>query len=231
VSAFEDAMDRLLGGGEAEDGELDGVTEIAKLDPFRVDAVTHPANGVPTLLIKALPAKLGAGDALEVMGRRSRPLQAVVPRIQSRVLKAGDEKRFSLHLAYPAWGIDVCQAQDGFKDTISAEQLEAGAWNFLKNGAQIGLYHADGTAGPGTGRCVESYIWRAPPWTITATDGSEQVIKAGDWMIGIQWADDGAWQAIKSGRLRGVSMMGDAVRQALSPETARRIRERRSGHG
>lgn len=232
MSAWGDAWKIIHGVDEDEDGEFAGVTEIAKLDPVRMDAVAVPASGVPTLLIKALPAKLSARDALAAMGHSTRPFQAVpVPRIQSQVLKSKKEKRFSLHLAYPAWGVDTAKAADGFTDTISAEQLEAGAWNFLKNGAEIGLYHQDGTGGQDTGRCVESYIWRAPPWTLTATDGSRQVIKEGDWMIGIEWTSDEAWSAIKSGRLRGVSMQGYAERQALQPATAERIRERKRGNG
>lgn len=193
-----------------------------------MDAVRNPATGVATLLIKAIPGP-DAAEVLASLGYSTRPVvPAPVPRIAPQVLKATAEKRFSLHLAYPAWGIDTAAAQDGYRDTVSDEELERGAWNFLKNGGQIGLYHEAGQGGPGVGSCVESYIWRGPPWSLSAMDGSAQVIKAGDWMIGIQWASDDAWDAIKSGRLRGVSMMGYAEREALRPATAQRIRERRA---
>lgn len=231
MSAWGDAWSVLLG-GEDEGDEFGGVTEIAKLDPWRVDAVRNPATGVATLLLKAIPGPRSAEDALEAMGYSTRPHRAgVVPRITPRVLKANAERQFSLHLAYPAWGVDTATALDGMRDTISPDELELGAWQFLKNGGQIGMFHEDGHAGPDVGRCVESYIWRAPPWKLTATDGSEQVIKAGDWMIGVQWESPAAWSAIKSGRCKGVSIQGDAIRRALTPAAIQGIRERRKGNG
>ena len=92
--------------------------------------------------------------------------------------------------------------------------------NAIGSGGEIGALHQDGTEGDGL--LVESYVYRGPDWTVKATDGSEQVIKAGDWLVGVIWSDD-AWAAFKSGESTGVSMQGAAVRKTPSPADLARV--------
>src|SRR5262249_32445570 len=119
------------------------------------------------------------------------------------------EKRYTLTCVYQADRADRGVAQDGFKDFAPAGALQDAAWSFLKKGGQVGLNHEGGA---GAGAVVESYLWPAADWTLTAAGGSTQTIKKGDWMAGIIWSP-GAWQAIKRGELTGVSMQGAARRR------------------
>ncbi|MEE1838204.1 XkdF-like putative serine protease domain-containing protein [Streptomyces sp. SP17KL33] len=117
-----------------------------------------------------------------------------------------DEQRYVLGVAYQA-GPDpmIKRGADGGRDFFSPEELEKAAWGFLQNGAQVGLFHADGTEGAAT--VVESYIYRGPDW---ALDGGV-VVKSGDWLVGAI-LDEHAWQLYKSGRVTGWSPQGSARR-------------------
>jgi len=141
--------------------------------------------------------------------------------IAGRLIKTAPERRFTLHVAYPAFKPDTTIAADGYRDFAGDEATEEAAWNYLTKSPEVGLWHANGTEG--AGRVVESYVYRGPDWTITAKDGTTQIIKAGDWLVGIQWSEL-AWKDILAGRINGVSMQGKAVRRAPSPESLRRLR-------
>lgn len=140
--------------------------------------------------------------------------------IKAIVVKASDEKRFTLQVAYPADSPDAAVARDGFQDFASPEAVEKAAHSYMANHREVGLFHAEGTDGAGT--VVESYVYRGPDWHVPAPDGSTQVIKSGDWLIGIKW-DEPAWELIKSGDITGVSMQGGAKRRTPSPADIARV--------
>jgi Putative phage serine protease XkdF len=142
--------------------------------------------------------------------------------VATQVIKATEESRFTLALAYPALRSDAGVAQDGFRDFASAEAVEKAAWSYLQKSPRVGLWHAQGT--DGAGDCVESYVYRGPDWQISAPDGSAQVVKSGDWLVGIVWTPE-TWRLIKSGQVRGVSMQGSAVRRKPSAETLAALRQ------
>lgn len=120
------------------------------------------------------------------------------------VVKGDDEKRYTLGVAYPA------DRLDGHGEFMRPDELEQTAWGYVTKGREIGLFHADGTVGHGT--VVESYLYRGPDWTLTAVDGSTQVVKAGDWLLGAVW-DEAAWSLIKAGHVDGWSMQGVSLRR------------------
>jgi hypothetical protein len=144
--------------------------------------------------------------------------------VKGIVVKSDDERRYTLTVAYPADSADVGVARDGFQDFAAAEAVEKAAWSFMKNGGHIGAFHQDGTEG--FGDLVESYVYRGPDWAIKAADDTEQVVKAGDWLIGTVWSEDG-WNLIKSGEANGVSMQGGAKRRAPSPADVARVKGRK----
>lgn len=183
-------------------GDLAGLTELVEIGPDRLDGVSDPANGMPALLLKQT-------------GRKPR-------RVSARLLKTTDEKRFGLYVAYPAGRADRAVAADGHRDFAGAAAVEAGAWTFLDKGAAVGLGHLPATEG--AGRVVESWIHRAPPWTLTAADGSTQTVHPGDWLVGIIWTPE-AWAMVKAGDLAGVSMQGSARRRRPSPEALAGLRK------
>lgn len=130
------------------------------------------------------------------------------------VVKAVAEKRYTLTCAYPADKPDVAVARDGHTDFVSKDALEDAAHNFMLKHRKIGAWHADGT--DGAGEVCESYIYRGPDWHLQASDGSQQVIKAGDWLLGVRW-DEPTWALIKSGQIGGVSPQGTAQRRVPDP--------------
>jgi hypothetical protein len=144
--------------------------------------------------------------------------------IKGVVVKSDDESRYTLTVAYPADSPDAAKARDGFQDFASAETVEKAAWSYMRNaianGGEIGAFHADGTEGDGI--LVESYVYRGPDWKVEAADGSSQVVKAGDWLVGVIWSEQ-AWADFKSGESKGVSMQGDAVRRTPTPADVARV--------
>lgn len=138
---------------------------------------------------------------------------------KQELVKSVDEKRYTLSVGYPADLADVAVARDGHRDFASRDEIEKAAWGYLANGGGVGLHHADGTEGHG--RVVESYIYRGPDWT-----ENTQVIKSGDWLVGIVWDTD-TWDAIKKGSIRGTSMQGTAKRRAPNPADVARVVNRR----
>lgn len=207
-AVFKTAMDGgagLLDLDPDEDDEF--ITELEVILPERVDGVSGPANGAPTLMLKALGSRAAA------------PLP-------TRVVKTEGDKRVSVHLAYPSMRADQTRAMDGFRDFAGPDAVQDAAWHFMKQGAKIGLGHQQGTTGAGT--CVESWVHRADPWTITAVDGTTQTIMPGDWLIAVQWPAD-TWELVKSGVINGVSMQGTATRRKPSPEALAALRKSKGG--
>lgn len=151
--------------------------------------------------------------------------------IAVRVLKADDERRYTLDVAYPADKADVAIALDKHKDFASKAVVEDAAWNYMRNYRQVGLCHtpdqaaAVGTqlAQDGAAELVESYVYRGPDWTVKAADGTEQLIKAGDWLVGFIWVP-AAWDLIKSGKIGGVSVEGGAKRRKPTREALANLR-------
>ena len=136
-------------------------------------------------------------------------LAAIRPRL--RVVKAED-RRFVLGVAYPASDVDV------HGEFVGPDELERTAWNYLRK-QEIGLFHADGTTGHAVP--VESYIWRAEPWTTVDTSGAGQTVMPGDWLLGALW-DPRAWGVVKSGRVQGWSIDGQARRRPVARSDVRR---------
>jgi hypothetical protein len=136
------------------------------------------------------------------------------------VVKADLTRRYTLMMGYPAYKADTAVAQDGYRDFAGEEAVEDAAWAFMKS-RQVGLFHEDGTEGAGD--VVESYVYRGPDWTIKAADGSEQVIKAGDWLVGVVW-NEPSWQGILDGRIGGGSMQGKARRRIPAAEALAGLR-------
>jgi len=141
--------------------------------------------------------------------------------IAGLVVKSTEEQRYTLTVAYPANKPDVAVAQDGYRDFASTEAVEKAAWNYLRKSPNIGLWHENGTDGAGT--VCESYIYRGPDWVVKAADGSEQVIKAGDWLMGIIWSEQ-SWPLVKQGLIGGVSPQGRAKRRMPDPAAVANLR-------
>jgi hypothetical protein len=151
--------------------------------------------------------------------------------IATRVIKAEPERRYTLNVIYPADKADVAVALDGHRDFASKAVVEDAAWNYMRHYRQVGVAHSPehaasmGTAfkADGAAEVVESYIYRGPDWTIKAADGSEVVIKAGDWLGGFIWSPE-AWAEIQAGRISGVSPEGGAKRRKPTADAVANLR-------
>jgi hypothetical protein len=137
------------------------------------------------------------------------------------LVKSEATRRYTLTVAYPADKPDTSVAADGYRDFAGKSAVEDAAWAYLTKSPEVGLWHADGT--DGAGQVVESYIYRGPDWTVKAADGSEHVVKAGDWLLGIVWSPD-AWARVEAGEIGGVSMQGRAARRKPSAEAVASLR-------
>lgn len=152
--------------------------------------------------------------------------------IATRLLKADDERRYTLNVIYPADKADIGKALDGHRDFASKAVVEDAAWSYMQKYRQVGTAHNPGHAASlgvtfkadGSADLVESYIYRGPDWAIKATDGSEVVIKAGDWLGGFIWSPDD-WAAIKEGKLGQVSVEGGVTRRRPSPDAVANLRD------
>ena len=120
-------------------------------------------------------------------------------------------QRFVLGVAYPANRVD------GHGEFMRPEELEKAAWDYARNHRRIGFYHADGTEGHAD--VVESYIWRGPDWVTTDIDGREQVIKAGDWVLGAI-LDEPGFHLVTTRKADGWSVDGVARRHRTTRPSA-----------
>lgn len=121
-----------------------------------------------------------------------------------KALVPGVPKRYVLGVASAADDLD------GHGEFTSAEEVEKAAWNYARNHRRIGFFHVDGTETHAD--LVESYIYRGPDWVTTDIDGNEQVIKAGDWLLG-GILDEPGFDLVLKRKADGWSMDGLARRR------------------
>lgn len=149
-----------------------------------------------------------------------------------QVLKSEPERRYTLNVVYPADKADIGKALDGHRDFASKAVVEDAAWNYMRNYREVGAFHTPEQAvaagatlkATGAAELVESYVYRGPDWAIKAADGSEVVIKAGDWLAGFIWSPED-WTSIQEGKIGGVSVEGKAKRRKPSPEAIANLRD------
>jgi hypothetical protein len=117
-------------------------------------------------------------------------------------------------VAYPANRVD------GHDEFMTTDNVRKSMWTFMDQtmGQQIGLHHADGTVGHGMVRACYQWPEGAPDWVTTAADGSTQVVKSGDWVLGVEF-DAETWPRIRRGEFNGWSIQGmGARRESEAPQ-------------
>lgn len=179
--------------------DLNGAAKAAGISPR--EAAENVLGGVEHALAKGLPSE---------------------PAPAGTMLKSDDEKRVALFVAYPANKPDVGTALDGFRDFASKGVIESAAWNWLARGGHLGLWHernADDLY-----EVVASDLHHGPDWVLKATDGSEQRIVDGDWLVTVRAKTPEAWALIKSGVIGGASPQGAAKRRTPTPEALAGLR-------
>lgn len=87
---------------------------------------------------------------------------------------------------------------DSDGDVVTPTKIEQVAHKFLESYGNIDLQHTLNNVG----RVIESFI--AP----SDLNYNDFVVPKGSWMMGVRVTDDNAWNAVKSGKLTGFSIMG-----------------------
>lgn len=193
---------------------------------FMPDCDHGDARAITTLLLQGAADMINS-DVPTVVGNIAKTLAACAtkgatgPGVAGVVVKSDAPRRYTLTVAYPANKPDAHVAQDGHRDFASPQAVEEAAWNYLHKSPKVGLWHQTGT--DGAGDVVESYVYRGPDWHLTAADGSEQVIKAGDWLMGIRWTPE-TWPLVEKGLIGGVSPQGRAKRRVPSADAVANLR-------
>lgn len=108
------------------------------------------------------------------------------------VQKSNDDKR----LAYAAVLVPNELDHDG--ESVTKERIEEAAHEWLRSYRNVDLQHTlNNVAIP-----VESYI------TPTDLKTEKGVLPAGTWILASKITDDSVWEAVKTGKLSGYSVMG-----------------------
>lgn len=192
---------------------LDGAT---KTDAFQ--SLNHD-QGIPTAvsnIVRTLSLYRGRSAGVYPFNA----YKELGAEVALKALRIEPEQRYTLGLSYPANRADRAVAADGFRDFARPDVLERAAWSYMRKRA-VGLLHHKGTEG--RGEVVESYIYRGPDWEIVTPSGEKTMIKAGDWLLGIIW-DVPSWDAIKKGKLTGLSPQAKVRRRIPSAETLAGLR-------
>lgn len=188
----------VLNGGSPTDDHGDAVNLTLGDLTAAANAQGQTLNQAAQNIVDSLVAIEATAEGVETIDDEVAVDEPVV-----KALATGP-KRYVLGVAYPAAHVD------GHGEWQSAEELENAAWDYARNSRRIGFYHADGTEGHAD--VVESYIYRGPDWMTTDIDGQEQVIKAGDWMLG-GILDEPGFALVTSRKADGWSVDGQARRR------------------
>lgn len=121
------------------------------------------------------------------------------------ITKASDEKRYTLGVMY------IPGALDSDDEYAEADELQRACWDFVKSGSKR---IRDTHTATEIGDLVELISWPFPVEVeLHKADGSSKKAKlpANTVFAGVVW-DKNVWPLVKSGKLRGYSMGGKAVR-------------------
>ena len=115
-----------------------------------------------------------------------------MPELTAPIVYKNDEKRI-------VFGpVLIPNEPDSDNDTVSEEQIEKVAHKFVEDYGNIDLQHSLNNVG----KLVESYIL-----PVDIDVGGNNIVPKGSWMMGVRVTDDGAWKAVKDGKLGGFSIM------------------------
>ncbi len=186
-----------------------GVPDTDHGDPANITAGDVAAAGAAAGIS---PQQAGANIAVALL---SGQITDGTGSVELDVVKGvpGAEQRYVLGIAYQA-GPDprIAKGMDGARDYFTPAELEKAAWEFLRNGPRVGMFHVDGTdEDGGQATVVESYVYRGPDWDL----GGGTVVKSGDWLVGAI-LNERAWELQKSGKLTGWSPQGVATRRRVA---------------
>lgn len=133
---------------------------------------------------------------------------------QIEITKRDDEQRLVFGWLYVSKRADGTDVVDHSGETISVETLEKAAYNFVLDARLGGVMHKKGADGNprAVARLVECIAFT--PEKRKALGIAEGSVPDGMW-VGFKVDDDEAWEGVKSGKYRMLSLGGKAVRRAV----------------
>lgn len=139
------------------------------------------------------------------------------------VTRKSDEERYTLGVLY------VPGARDSDNEFIDSDELQKAAWDYMRSGYRgVRDTHTEREIG----ELVELITWPFPVDVDTRTGKDGEVLKyrlpAGSVFAGVVWTDE-VWPLVKSGKVRGYSLGGRAIRlkEAADDEKMPRMAELR----
>lgn len=97
---------------------------------------------------------------------------------------------------------------DSQGDTISEEEIRSAAHRYMEGYGNVGLQHQ--VFVNDKIKILESYV------TPVGFEIEGQTVKKGTWLMAFRILDDAIWQAIKEGRLTGLSIGGTGLRLGIA---------------
>lgn len=131
------------------------------------------------------------------------------------ITKKDDEQRLAFGWLYVSKRVDGSQVVDHSGEVISPETLEKAAYGFVLDARTGGLMHRRDEHGQprAVARLVESVVFT--PEKRKAMGVQDGILPDGLW-VGFKVDDDEAWEGIKSGKFKMLSLGGKAIRREVS---------------
>lgn len=130
------------------------------------------------------------------------------------ISKVDAEKRLVFGWLYVCQKADGTPVVDHSGETVAIEDLEAATYDFALRARKAGQMHEKGEdeAVKQVGRLVEVVCFTAEKAEALGVPAG--VLPLGTW-VGFKIDDDAAWEGVKSGRFKMLSLGGRAVRAAM----------------
>lgn len=145
--------------------------------------------------IIAAPLSKRVAEIYDAIAKREIPIYAT---------KNESEEMFALGVVLAP---DVVDLQN---DVYTADEIRKAAHGFMEHHGNRGLMHRELVNDKVV--ILESYLAPAD-FTLTDPMGKTRTVKAGTWLLGYGFRDAELWKSVKSGKLRGLSIGGSAVRR------------------
>lgn len=179
-------------------GEVDGPRVVLE----KLDHSTESVEGSKIFIVDGEEITVPPGHRLVLRDGQFAVVEDVLSKSVIVQCAADVEKRFTLS----AWYIP--NRVDAHGDWTDADELQSAVWWFTENGHRDVFLQHDPTVQ--AGRWVEIVSW---PWEVEVekTNGETVSYPAGTVFLGVVWKE-WAWELVKAGKVRGLSIGGYGVR-------------------
>lgn len=175
----------------------------------------NDGDDIPHLDVSGIPLDVRSVHVVFGDVETEIPLQRVTKAAFSTVSKADDAKQYT----FSAWYIpDQVDAHGEWSDP---DELQQAAWRYVRhNDRRIRLQHDRDVV---AGEWLEIVSWpfeiTVPRFNPDSLAFEDVTYPAGTVFLGVQWLD-WAWELVRAGKIRGLSIGGTAMRVDIDPADA-----------